>query len=115
MVASISASRMTTTRSSAADPGATAASDRASAAARETNRLDIRRYVIDSRQPESVMRWSQRRRRAAALLLAALLAAGCRPATGPDTTANLHTDFGGAVVADEPRAVTVARDVLAKG
>jgi gamma-glutamyltranspeptidase/glutathione hydrolase len=77
--------------------------------------LDIRRYVIDSRQPESVMRWSQRRRRAAALLLAALLAAGCRPATGPDTTANLHTDFGGAVVADEPRAVTVARDVLAKG
>src|SRR5882762_10309567 len=108
MVASISASRMTTTRSSAADTGAAVASDRASAAARETNRLDMRRYVIESRQPGSVGRLCQRRRRPAVLLLAALAAAGCRPAHGPDPTANLHTDFAGGVVADEPRAVTVA-------
>jgi len=75
----------------------------------------MRRYVIESRQPENVGRSSQRPRRVAALLLAALLAAGCRPAHGPDPTANLATDFAGGVVADEPRAVTVARDVLAKG
>jgi gamma-glutamyltranspeptidase / glutathione hydrolase len=56
----------------------------------------------------------------AALVLVGLALAGCRSASapgpaGPAGSANIARGFAGAAAADEPRAVTVARDVLAKG
>src|ERR671931_2533567 len=110
MIVSTSASRMKLMRSppdwARAGFGRARPTTRTEQRIRQKMRMQTRR--VAKRRPTIV---PSRRARQSAALLAALLLVGCARATGSGSAG----DFNGFVVADEPRAALVGRDILKQG